>query len=176
MRTVRRRLKLLPEQKSKENEEEENKDRPNSADARPANDVEHIIDASTSTLVTAVAPPMNGEQTLTRTGSHHSKASKKPKTPVFAPAAPALDSDSDSDSDDDSDDFDEHAFDHPSTYADQPWIWIPKDGLGLSQLLVSELKQGGVEASDVGAVMDDKGTVEVIRNPPDEDWSGGHDL
>jgi hypothetical protein len=27
-----------------------------------------------------------------------------------------------------------------------------------------------LDASDTGAVMDDKGVVEVTRNPPDEEW------
>lgn len=72
-------------------------------------------------------------------------------------------------------DFDVHGFDHPSTYAEQPWVWIPKDKLGMSQVLVRELRQSGVDASDEGASIDTKGTVEVQRAPPDEDWTGGHD-
>ena len=72
-------------------------------------------------------------------------------------------------------DFDIHGFDHPSTYAEQPWIWIPKDVLGLSDILAKELRDAGVDASDVGAFMDEKGVVEVRRNPPDEEWAGGHD-
>jgi hypothetical protein len=46
---------------------------------------------------------------------------------MVAPAAPALRSsvscNSDSEEDSDLDDF---AFDHPNTYKDAPWIWIPK--------------------------------------------------
>lgn len=99
--------------------------------------------------------------------------SKSKSLPVFDPAAPPVeDSDSSSDEEDDGD----HAFDHPSTYVGQPWIWLPKDTLGLSELLVNELKGAGVDASNVGATMDEKGVVEVSRNPPDEEWSGGHDL
>lgn len=94
--------------------------------------------------------------------------------PVFDAGAPAVE-DSDS-SDEDEDDDDDHAFDHPSTYVDQRWIWLPKDTLGLSEFLTQELKEAGVEASDIGATMDDKGVVEVSRNPPDEEWTGGHDL
>ncbi len=93
--------------------------------------------------------------------------------PVFDPAAPAVE---DSDSSDDEEDDGDHAFDHPSTYVNQPWIWLPKDSLGLSELLVGELKEAGIDASDVGATMDEEGMVEVSRNPPDEEWSGGHDL
>ena len=79
--------------------------------------------------------------------------------------------------DDDSDsDFDEAGFDHPSTYLDQPWIWIPKDELGLSQQLVGELRRGGVDASDEGAYIESSGNVEVTRNPPDEAWIGGQNV
>ena len=99
--------------------------------------------------------------------------SKNTSFPVFDPAAPAVE---DSDSSDDEEDLGDHAFDHPSTYVNQPWIWLPKDSLGLSELLVSELKEAGIDASDVGATMDEEGVVEVSRNPPDEEWSGGHDL
>jgi len=121
---------------------------------------------------TAVATcPKVGE--LSRNVSTNSKASKKSKSslkkehPVFDEPAPALDSNEE--------DEDDHAFDHPATYVDQPWIWLPKDLLGLSEVLVSELKAAGVDASDVGAMMDEKGVVEVTRNPPDEEWSGGQD-
>jgi calcium permeable stress-gated cation channel len=72
-------------------------------------------------------------------------------------------------------DFDTHGFDHPSTYEPQHWIWLPKDPLGLSRVLLGELHGAGVEASDEGAEMDEKGNVEVYRGPPDQDWSGGHD-
>ncbi|KAK7039088.1 phosphate metabolism protein 7 [Paramarasmius palmivorus] len=74
------------------------------------------------------------------------------------------------------DDDDPHAFDHPSTYKPQRWIWVPRDQLGLSRALVQYLKDRGVEASDEGADMDMKGVVEVTRGPPDEEWAGGHDL
>ncbi|KAK7455300.1 phosphate metabolism protein 7 [Stygiomarasmius scandens] len=71
-------------------------------------------------------------------------------------------------------DLDDHAFDHPSTYVEQPWIWVPKDKLGLSKVIIKELQDAGVSASDEGATMDRKGVVEVTRNPPDEEWAGGH--
>lgn len=79
------------------------------------------------------------------------------------------------DDSDDSDEDDVHAFDHPSIYVEQPWIWIPKDHLGLSGLLVKELQDAGINASDLGAEMQEDGIVEVTRNPPDEEWAGGHD-
>jgi calcium permeable stress-gated cation channel len=75
--------------------------------------------------------------------------------------------------DDDSDsDFDANGFDHPSTYAEQPWIWVAKDELGLSERLVAELRKSGIDASDQGAFMDHYGNVEVTSNPPDEAWTG----
>lgn len=104
-----------------------------------------------------------------------SDSKRSSKLPTFDPAAPAVQDSDMSDDDDDEEDDDDHAFDHPSTYVNQVWIWIPKDTLGLSELLVRDLKAVGVDASDVGANMDEQGVVEVSRNPPDEDWSGGHD-
>ncbi|KAJ7217741.1 DUF221 family protein [Mycena pura] len=82
---------------------------------------------------------------------------------------------SDEDVSTEEEDQDEHAFDHPSTYVKQPWIWVPRDRLGLSRLLVGDLHAAGVDASDLGAIMDEKGVVEVSRNPPDEEWDGGCD-
>ena len=49
-----------------------------------------------------------------------------------------------------------------------PWIWIPKDELGLSAFLVGELNSAQVQASDLGAEINEKGTVEVDRGPPDQ--------
>ncbi|KAF8160922.1 DUF221 family protein [Crassisporium funariophilum] len=109
----------------------------------------------------------------TSSASKRSEASsKRVKLPVFDEAAPAVE---DSDSSADEQDENDHAFDHPSTYVDQTWIWLPKDPLGLSEFLASDFQVAGVDASDIGAVMDEKGVVEVTRNPPDEEWSGGHD-
>lgn len=90
--------------------------------------------------------------------------------PALSPATEALTDDSD-----DSEEDDAHAFDHPSIYVEQPWIWIPRDHLGLSGVLVKELQDAGVNASDLGAEMQVNGVVEVTRNPPDEEWTGGHD-
>lgn len=83
----------------------------------------------------------------------------------IAPPAEALktqgDIDGDGDDDDAEEDVDEHAFDHPSTYKPAPWIWIPKDELGLSDVILEELRAVGIEASDVGAIMTDKARVKV---------------
>lgn len=66
-------------------------------------------------------------------------------------------------------------FNHPSTYKPAPIIWIPKDDLGLSVLLVEELTKAGVSASDAWAFINEDGDVDVSRGPPDEEWTGGHD-
>ncbi|GJE96634.1 hypothetical protein PsYK624_128340 [Phanerochaete sordida] len=102
-----------------------------------------------------------------------SKVSRR--LPQLAPAAPKRAANADKDEDGADEDFDAHGFDHPSTYAEQPWIWLPRDPLGLSARFVHEFRALGVDASDEGAVMDERGNVEVNRSPPDEDWSGGHD-
>lgn len=109
--------------------------------------------------------------------SRHSKDGKEDDHPVVimdAPA-PAVVNPDDSDDSDVEEAADDHAFDHPSTYQAQTWVWVPKDPLGLSELMTKELRDAGIDASDVGAFMDEKGVVEVRRNPPDEEWSGGHD-
>ncbi|KAG8889514.1 hypothetical protein FRB98_003988 [Tulasnella sp. 332] len=79
------------------------------------------------------------------------------------------------DSDSDDDDIEDNAFNHPSTYKETPVIWIPKDELGMSRLLVKELNDAGVYASDIGAFIDESGNVDVTRNPPDQLWIGGND-
>ncbi|KAJ8076810.1 phosphate metabolism protein 7 [Marasmius tenuissimus] len=116
--------------------------------------------------------------------SKTSKASKpkslksrksKEELPTFDAPAPAGIDLSDEDEEEDEEMQDDHAFDHPSTYEEQRWIWVPKDTLGLSEILVKELHDKGIEASDSGATMDAKGVVEVSRNPPDKTWTGGHD-
>ena len=98
--------------------------------------------------------------------------SSRPSTTASSdPTRHSLHPDDDDDEDyEDEIDPNEHAFDHPSTYMEQRWIWIPRDSLGLSKVLVEELREAGVFASDDGAVMDQKGIVEVTRNPPDEEW------
>ncbi|CAE6462438.1 unnamed protein product [Rhizoctonia solani] len=134
------------------------------------------------------APQLATPKLLTRTntqGSNNSARSKKSNKSKksdkdklrIAPAAPAQKTSiaGDSSSEDDSD-LDDFAFDHPNTYKDAPWIWIPKDTLGMSTVLLKELHAAKVEASDEGAEMDEKGLVIVSRNPPDEAWGGGLDI
>ncbi|KAI0826040.1 phosphate metabolism protein-domain-containing protein [Irpex lacteus] len=146
----------------------------------------HIPEPSASTSAREMNDGLSHEQLQqTRTSSHKSRKRKGSESsssssassnddqqpPQFAPAAKR----EGEDGDEFDQDFDIHGFDHPSTYEPQPWIWIPKDELGVSEWLVKELRDGGVEASDEGSTMDRKGNVEVQRNPPDEDWAGGHD-
>jgi len=104
-------------------------------------------------------------------GSRHSHKSNR-SVVATAAVAPAMKHD-DPDSSGDEDDFDENGFRHPSSFAEQPWIWIPRDELGLSKYLVEELRMAGVDASDEGSMMDSEGDVEVTRSPPDEAWAGG---
>lgn len=56
---------------------------------------------------------------------------------------------------------DEHAFDHPSTYKPAPIIWVPKDSLGLSEGFLVDLKEAGIEASELGASMNEHARVKV---------------
>ncbi|KAJ7899036.1 DUF221 family protein [Mycena leptocephala] len=123
------------------------------------------------------APELYRKSSAASKASKRSKASsKKSGPPKFdPPAAAGVDLSDEDVSSDEEEEQDDHAFDHPSTYVEQQWIWIPKDRLGLSKLLVDDLHAVGVDASDVGAGMDEKGIVEVTRNPPDEEWDGGHD-
>jgi hypothetical protein len=105
-----------------------------------------------------------------------SKASSSGRPKIDPPADAGVDLSDEDVSSEEEEEQDDHAFDHPSTYVEQPWIWMPKDRLGLSKLLVDDLHAVGVDASDLGAVMDAKGIVEVTRNPPDQAWDGGHDI
>jgi hypothetical protein len=106
---------------------------------------------------------------------HPSRRRSKNSTPGSKTKKNPLSGDIADDSSADEADYDEHAFDHPSNYQNQKWIWIPKDVLGLSTVLVDELEASGVGASDMYATMDDHGIVNVQRSPPDERWDGGYD-
>ncbi|KAG8892523.1 hypothetical protein FRB99_002653, partial [Tulasnella sp. 403] len=122
---------------------------------------------------------LSREDTVDSKRSNGSKA-KKSKRPQIAEAASAIHAefaaDTRDDSDSSDDDNEDNAFNHPAMYRQAPVIWIPKDDLGLSTLLVAELNNGNVFSSDMGAFIDAKGNVDVTRNPPDEEWSGGHDV
>jgi len=136
--------------------------------------IEHADEVQPSAETTALARKASTASKASKASTASTKSNDSNNDrPVFDAPAPAL---RDEDDDDDEVDENEHAFSHPSTYVDQVWIWIPKDTLGLSEFLTEDLKQMGVDASDVGASMDAKGVVEVSRNPPDEEWNGGHDI
>ncbi|KAG0148858.1 hypothetical protein CROQUDRAFT_669563 [Cronartium quercuum f. sp. fusiforme G11] len=61
-----------------------------------------------------------------------------------------------------------HEFDHPSGWELLKPVWLPRDSLGLSTEAISLLSQSKIAASDQGAEMNEKGKVEVTRNPPGE--------
>ena len=134
-----------------------------------------------STSAHSIGQP-NEHSELRRTTSHlsnhlsatspsltHSSADRSNPTKAFSPLA------SENEDEDVDKDFDVHGFDHPSTYREQPWIWVPRDIFGISSTVVRELRENGIEASDEGSTMDRDGTVEVTRGPPNEEWSGGFD-
>jgi calcium permeable stress-gated cation channel len=149
-------------------------------------------DKATETAAGLMSPPVNKEASISKTSlhsNHSDKSTKKGGTSkllealaeaqpeglkIDAPAKALVDENVDSDPDED---FEEHAFDHPSTYVQQKMIWIPKweAHQELSAELVKEIEGRGVASSDVGATIDEAGNVNVTRGPPDEDWSGGHD-
>ncbi|KDQ59601.1 hypothetical protein JAAARDRAFT_153575 [Jaapia argillacea MUCL 33604] len=146
-----------------------------SGDHRPSD--EHPLNGGVTepTRSSSPQPSVGGNPSAHSTAISVSESNKSDEVqqttrevPEMRPTAPGLYNAADLD-----DQLDEHAFDHPSTYVDQPWIWLPKDTLGLSELLVGELKENGVQSSDMGALMDQRATVEVSRNPPDEQWWGG---
>lgn len=105
--------------------------------------------------------PVNSRTSDTSTRSKLSKASPKL---VYRKS----DRNEDTDSSGDDADFDDKGFQHPSTYEEQPCIWIPKDGLGLSRYLIAELRASDVLASDEGTSIGDEGYVVVTQGPPDE--------
>jgi hypothetical protein len=183
IRSVRRRIKKLPQ--ALDNALGNTIDTIKSNMLGESSSVQMHVEAAQSPKISedtmAEATGLKGGSKLRRMKSFASQTSQVSKVnekededewverPILVPA-PALMVDSDEEYEDDV-----HAFDHPSMYVDQPWIWIPKDPLGLSTFLVQELVDAGVSASDLGAEMREDGIVEVTRNPPDEDWSGGHD-
>lgn len=95
-------------------------------------------------------------------------ALERPNMVLTRPSASSMPMGVDSSRVDDDEDEDveleENAFNHPATYREQRWIWVPKDQLGLSASVVEDLRRAGVEASDLGASMGAEGQVKVSRN------------
>ncbi|KAG5221026.1 phosphoglycerate mutase [Salix suchowensis] len=97
--------------------------------------------------------------------SQKSDPKRRSSIPVFKPAPAPMqlsitENDASEDDEDLVDQLNDNAFDHPSSYVEQRWIWIPKDELGLSELIVADLKAAEVQASDSGSTMDKRGVVE----------------
>lgn len=63
-----------------------------------------------------------------------------------------------------SDDEVANAYQNPSLRSKTPLLWLPKDGNGLSGKEIEALGREGVEASDKGAWVDDKGKVDFERD------------
>ena len=59
-------------------------------------------------------------------------------------------------------------FAHPATRETQQIVWIPHDPLGLGESEAAACQQQGVRVSMDGAVMNEKGRVDVDRPPPGE--------
>lgn len=54
----------------------------------------------------------------------------------------------------------------PSTYQEQPTIWVAEDEHGLSRHEVAKIEAAQVKASMHGAHIDKDGTFSVSRGPP----------
>ncbi|CAG8583766.1 1042_t:CDS:2 [Acaulospora colombiana] len=185
---------VLIEKKDKEEalraEEEEKKRKASDKAKATADELIQEKGPDEANVTVSETPPVDPSASK---ASLHSKSSKKATTSklmgaltsaqpdaikIDAPAKALVDKNGDGEADSDTDDdLEEHAFDHPSIYMDQRWIWIPKWEAHpeLSEELVREIKEHNVDAADVGAIIDEGGNVSVTRGPPDEDWSGGHD-
>lgn len=60
--------------------------------------------------------------------------------------------------------LDPRAFDHPSTYDDLNPVWVPNDSFGMGNAAIRDLRAAGIDATDEGAEMDDKGGVHITRS------------
>ncbi|KDQ58423.1 hypothetical protein JAAARDRAFT_667498 [Jaapia argillacea MUCL 33604] len=59
-------------------------------------------------------------------------------------------------------------FDHPAAVNPQRIVWLPVDDLGLGEAEAEVNRERGIEVSLDGAVMNEKGQVDVDSAPPDE--------
>jgi len=62
----------------------------------------------------------------------------------------------------------EYGFAHPAVSRPQRIVWIPKDTAGLASAEEQACRTVGVVASSAGAVVDEKGNVDVQGPPPGE--------
>jgi len=173
---IRRRLKNLPAQLDNqiENLKEKVKRGEEALLRSPKGKGKSSMESASSDSRTVESPDesQRERESLFKKSSRSSKGSRRSSRRRFKTAVP----EDSSDTSEDEGDRDKHAFDHPSAYVEQEWIWLPKDRLGLSEMLVNDLREVGVDASDLGASMDEKGVVEVTRGPPDDEWAGESDL
>jgi hypothetical protein len=136
------------------------------------------VSPATARAASGTTPLLPTQDTVETTNSRQLLAPKDTSEPDHphhlqtAPPAPAL---RDPGEEDAEEEYEENAFNHPATYQDQPWIWLPHDPLGFATIFSEDLRAVGVDASDLGSTMDTRGTVEVNRSPPDEGWAGGVD-
>ncbi|ORY92692.1 hypothetical protein BCR35DRAFT_298190 [Leucosporidium creatinivorum] len=72
--------------------------------------------------------------------------------------------------------IDRNAFDHPATYEGYPTIWIPQDSHGLTAAELEATQAAGVDVSAEGAIMNEKGKVDVHRSPPGDEWDPSQTL
>lgn len=69
--------------------------------------------------------------------------------------------------------FHDRAFDHPAMWKKQPVVWITNDPLGVGKFETERIKEAGVDASCDYTGMDEKGSLQVQRAPPDQAWYYG---
>lgn len=115
---------------------------------------------------TSGSPNKDFRRVTSRTSDTSTKSKLSKSSPKLVYRKSERNEDTDSSGEDA--DFDDKGFQHPSTYEEQPCIWIPKDGLGLSRYLIAELSASKVLASDEGTSISDEGYVVVTQGPPDE--------
>jgi hypothetical protein len=58
-------------------------------------------------------------------------------------------------------------YQHPAVSAPTPIVWLPKDGLGISDEEVADMTEKGIKASNGGATMSDKVKLAWTEDPPD---------
>lgn len=140
---------------------------------KPDSDPSEALDPGVAAMIERANEPVENETRERRpasrasVGTSEGSVSRHGSLKIAAPRKglnPGEDLENGHQDDDDEDvdeDVDEHAFDHPSTYRAAPFVWVPKDSLGLSDAILEELREAGVDASDLGASMNEKARVKV---------------